>query len=138
MSIREVTYYQIECDYPGCDFATGDNGSEYYSAWDSAGGAEGEWRYDGGITADDGKHLCEEHSTEYMCLECGEDFSQPVPQRPDHDGERWCDKCVTGRDKPCKYLAPPARYYSGCATHNSRMSEHDTVCQRVTQWRDGR
>lgn len=42
MSVKEVIYYQVECDYPGCTVSTDDTNDEY-SAWSDAGTAVDDW-----------------------------------------------------------------------------------------------
>ena len=42
MSTRLVTYYQIVCDHPDCDYSTEDDGSDF-SAWSDASVAQEDW-----------------------------------------------------------------------------------------------
>lgn len=64
MSVKEVTYYQIVCDEPGCTFKTGDGGEDF-SAWSDANAALEDWSYDHwrqSIEVDgELRHYCEEH-----------------------------------------------------------------------------
>lgn len=60
--IREVTYYKVICDWPGCEHdAHQDEGSDY-AAWGSAGDAEAEadsadWHED----KDEKRRYCRRH-----------------------------------------------------------------------------
>lgn len=69
MSFREVTMFQIACDFPDCEVTTATD-SEYY-AWGDKDGAEEEWMdSDHGVDRDNGKHFCRQHVSD---LEDGED-----------------------------------------------------------------
>lgn len=89
MSIREVTYYQVACDEPGCQVATDALGSEY-SAWGDPGGAEEEWESYNGL-AFDGWHFCGEHRLTHECSWCSWEGAGATPN---DDGEFLCPSCL--------------------------------------------
>lgn len=88
MSIREVTYYQVACDEPGCGLDTGSLGHDY-SAWSDRDGAVDAWEEVGnGVVFDDGRAYCEEHRRSHTCEGCGEnDVVVEV------DGQWYCREC---------------------------------------------
>ena len=83
MSIKEVTYYQIECDEPNCERCTGDG---EFSAWGDAGAALDDWRDGDGVFTEDGRTFCEEHRPP-VCVDCDAtvDLTEDVP-----GGELFC------------------------------------------------
>jgi hypothetical protein len=60
MTIREVTYYQVACDEPGCGLDTETKGGEY-TAWSDTDGAVEDWTGSDGQVLDDGRTYCEKH-----------------------------------------------------------------------------
>lgn len=78
MSLRPVTFYLVECDYPECDHCTGDYGD--YASWGDPEQASEDWKGDNQIieydldTGDDPADdelrgivqvcLCDEHRVE--------------------------------------------------------------------------
>lgn len=86
MSIKEETYYRVECDHDGCTTDTSDLGD--FSAWGDRGVASDEWAECAQRIDIDGetKHYCEKHQLP-QCGECDE------PGNPDHPDE-LCDACA--------------------------------------------
>lgn len=91
MSAREVTYYEVVCDEPGCGRTTGDLGSDY-TAWSDREGALDEWINSDGVVMVDGRTFCYDHVAGRICDHCDEGRDTAPP---DDDGERLCAKCAT-------------------------------------------
>ena len=87
MSIKEVTYYFIQCDAPDCTFKTGDNNSDY-SAWSDIDGALTDWNCADLQSTAEGKHYCDTHRVN----ECGDcDRTEGLVNDADDDsGDWWC------------------------------------------------
>ena len=83
MSVREVTYYQVVCDHPGCTVATGDDGGPH-SAWSSRDDAVWDWTCGDHQTVDD-RHYCEAHRVP-ECCEC--DATDSLVEHD--DGDHYC------------------------------------------------
>lgn len=68
MSLRPVTFYQVECDHPECDHCTADYGD--YAAWADPEQASEDWKGDNQIIdvdSEDGLesiYLCDDHRVE--------------------------------------------------------------------------
>ena len=75
MSIKEVTYFTVECDAGNCGKTLGDLGGDY-SAWADEWMAVEEWtNHDGLVLTEDvdGKALCPDHAKDYLwCDQCGD------------------------------------------------------------------
>lgn len=90
MSIREVTMYRVECDWPGCTASPQDD-SEYF-AWSNKGDAEeyatdANWRVGRAGMC----HYCPEHPSEWASdHEHGEPYPEP-PYLLIHDGDTDSD-----------------------------------------------
>jgi hypothetical protein len=86
MSIKEATYYYVECDAAGCGARTGDMGE--YSAWSDHGVALDEWVSGDGYHDDKtGQSFCGDHWPT-LCVECEDAIATGV----DADGEVACDE----------------------------------------------
>lgn len=89
MTMRELTYYQVMCDEPGCRFV----GGGAYSAWAEAEYAEDEWRdNDGQILASDPAHFryyCEEHWRP-VCAKCG--VAAAALELDEPEGDPYCPR----------------------------------------------
>ena len=91
MSIKEVTYYRVQCDYPGCFIDTEDI-DDNYSAFMQAGCAEDSWECSdcqtiSGYGTESDRHYCVEHRVP-ECVAC---FRLGVLQ--DSGGDFWCGQC---------------------------------------------
>lgn len=65
MSVREVTYYQGVCDWPGCD-ATTENLGHDYSAWGDPGACRDDMRDGDWHESEDGtKQWCDKHPVQW-------------------------------------------------------------------------
>lgn len=93
MTIREVTFYQVQCDQSGCTETTETLGGDY-SAWGNTSGAEDDWVNAEGQATEDGKHFCEQHRVP-ECCDCGS-TAVVVNDAPDGSGDWYCEKCRTG------------------------------------------
>lgn len=70
MGINAVTYYEAQCDRPGCGRKSADLGD--YSAWSDHGSAVDEWiNSDGYQDEKTGELFCYEHRPA-LCVECDE------------------------------------------------------------------
>jgi len=78
MSIKQATFYAIQCDYPGCTYDTSDLGE--YSAWMHLSDAVEEWQSADMLIVkngpDDKRFYCDEH---WMWSE-DEDEMIPLPE----------------------------------------------------------
>lgn len=83
MSIREVTYYEVVCDFEGCGTKTGDMGGDF-SAFSDHGWALDDW-INGDGYFHDGVTLCAEHAP----MDCDECEAPP--------GEEHADGCSRPR-----------------------------------------
>jgi hypothetical protein len=92
MALKEVTYYQIECDYEGCGEATDTQMTSDYSAFSDHGSAHDEWIACGHYAGEDGSHYCAEHSPS-PCVddECSEDCAACASG----DLELMCGDCIS-------------------------------------------
>lgn len=99
MSIREVTYYFIQCDHPDCTYKTGDTNSDY-SAWSDRDGAETDWEYADLQSTADGKHYCDAHRKP-ECADC--DRTEGLIHDAEESGEWWCPE---HRETAPEYEAP--------------------------------
>lgn len=91
MSVKEVTYWTVECDEEGCGVTLGDLGGEY-SAWADEGVAAEDWTNSDGLILheSDDKALCPKHAEAYRwCEHCGD---QRTTGR-DENGDAICGKC---------------------------------------------
>lgn len=62
MSVREKTFYGVECDWPDCGFIAGDEGEyQWWAEQDHAIEQAGEW--DWWMGADGAHHYCSGHPT---------------------------------------------------------------------------
>jgi hypothetical protein len=85
MSIKQVPYYQVECDEPGCDYSTFDTSSDY-SAFGDQDGAQDDWGYGDHQSTEDGKHYCDSHRRP-ECADCGKTDGLINDEA---SGEHWC------------------------------------------------
>lgn len=88
MSVRTVTYYQLECDEPGCGTTTSELGD--YSAWADHGAAIEEWFDNDGVELEDGRTFCVGHGEKHRCAECREPSNALVVGE---DEVRRCAHC---------------------------------------------
>lgn len=88
MSVKEVTYYVVECDARGCDQRA--DGGEY-TAWDCPEGATNEAEcLDWAVVKSKGEHYCPDH-LDRACIECGEtEGIELAPEYPEGDGWPYC------------------------------------------------
>ncbi len=111
MSIREVTYYQVVCDEPGCVVTT-ETVSDEYSAWSDSGQAVDHWVNVGLYHGEDGRDLCDLHSPK--CPGCG------LPTQADPTESSHEDDCPTHQHEwgnPTNYLS--GRSYRECQTRDA-------------------
>lgn len=108
MSVREVTYYQVVCDEPGCEFNTEDFCDEY-SAWSDSGTAIDDWVNADLYHGDDGRDLCPAHAPK--CPGCGL-LTQPDPTESSHKTD--CPTHQHEWSEETRY--PDGRTYRECQT----------------------
>lgn len=102
MTVKEATYYYVQCDGPGCEFKTGDTGSDY-SAWGDSGAAADDWECSDLQSTAEGKHYCDAHRLP-MCADCGRTEGLVNDDPDGKSGDWWCAEHL---ETAPEYEAPP-------------------------------
>lgn len=124
MSVKEVTFYRVECDAEGCTVSTEDMGD--YAAWADPGAALDEWGREGEARSfDDGRTLCREHAQPYVCVGC--EAESTVPLEVVEDDDRLCPKCADDWHQPCG-VSGSTSFGVYCAHHGGRMEDGSDRC----------
>lgn len=92
MSIKEVTYYEVHCDEPGCGRCT-ETENETFGAFLSQSRAVDDWSINEGYDMGSDRHLCAKHAEPYICQKCSDVVPEPIPFTL-FGGERICAECV--------------------------------------------
>lgn len=102
MSVKEATYYFVQCDGPDCNFATEDMGGDH-SAWAEADGAVEEWECSDYQSTADGKHYCDQHRLP-QCADCDRTDGLVNDDPDGESGDWWCPEHL---ETAPEYEAPP-------------------------------
>lgn len=94
MSVRPITYYQIVCDHPGCDFDSAGFDETEFGAYVEGQSALKDWEHYGGWLGPAGATLCPDHRPPRQCSDC-EGFGADVDA--DLDDDLFCAICAEHR-----------------------------------------